>query len=577
MSEFPARIALFYDDEGYREKAPGTSGKSGRPEGPVGRQVAGAEFLDALVTHGRWAELTAVAPHEAGSAALLNHWVRHPKARTDGRALRVVPLGQFHRHFFPEAPAPVLHFPGPINPAYAWARQHGGASYCLSGVTHTICTWRVIDWFNQMITAPFESFDALICISRQARETIRTITGAYADHLRERFGGAPQLRPRLEHIPLGVNPDKYHPACPEERAEVRARLAARDDEVVVLFVGRLSYHTKVHPFPIYAGLDRAACETGVPVHLVMAGWATSDVTLEAFRSGARTFAPNVRTTFVDGTKPEWRHSVWHAADVFTSLTDNVQETLSQVILEGMACGLPVVATDWDGCKDQVVEGETGFRVPTYAVHEATRDLTSRLVLGEVNYDRFLAEANQAVAVDVPAASAAFARLLTDPALRRQMGEAGRRRVLEQFTWARVVRAYEELWAALDAERRAFRVAGATRRPHPGPACYPALDHSFAAYPGTILKGETLLQATDDSSARLEQFLAHPLTNYAADARCPVAPLSAVLNGTRQPVRVAELDALFAERGVETAKARATLAWMLKYDLLRVCSDLASNG
>lgn len=574
MSEFPAKIALFYDDEGYREKPAGAPTKSGKPEGPIGRRVAGAEFLDALVTHGRWTELTAVAPHEAGSAALLNHWVQLPPARTDGRSLRVVPLRQFHRHFFPEAPAPVLHFPGPINPAYAWARQHGGPSYCLSGVTHTICTWRVIDWFNQMLTAPFEPFDALICISRQAREAIRAVTGAYADHLRERFGGAPKLRARLEHVPLGVNPDKYRPATPEERAAVRARLGARDDELVVLFVGRLSYHTKVHPFPIYAGLSRAAQTTGAPVHLVMAGWATNDATLQAFRSGAAAFAPNIKTTFVDGTKPEWRYAVWHAADVFTSLTDNVQETLSQVVLEGMACGLPVVATDWDGCKDQVVEGETGFRVPAYALRGATRDLTSRLVLGEVNYERFLAEANQAVAIDVPAAAACFARLLTDAALRRQMGEAGRKRVLEQFTWARAVRAYEQLWSELNAERLAFR---ARERPHPGPACYPALDHSFASYPGTFLDGDTLLQSSEDAAAKLPLLAGHPLTSYAADARCAVAALGALLEGTRVPVRAADLVAGLAESGVDVAKARATLAWLLKYDLLRVCAAAAGSS
>ncbi len=569
MSAFPERIALFYDDSGYREKAPGAPGKAGRPAGPIGRQVAGVEFLDALLTHGRWSELTAVAPHEEGSAALLSHWVQQPPARTEGRALRVVPLGQFHRHFFPEAPAPILHFPGPINPAYAWARQHGGAAYCLTGVTHTICTWRVIDWFNQMVTAPFEPFDALICISRQAREALRTITGAFADHLRDRFGGNPRLHARLEHIPLGVNPDKYHPAAPEERAAARTRLGARDDEVVVLFVGRLSYHTKVHPFPIYAGLERAARETGLPVHLVMAGWATSDATMEAFRSGARAFAPNVRTTFVDGTKPEWRLSVWHAADVFTSLTDNVQETLSQVILEGMACGLPVVATDWDGCKDQVVEGETGFRIPTYTVRDATRDLTSRLVLGEINYDRFLAEANQAVAVDVSAAAGCFARLLTDPALRQQMGAAGRRRVLEHFTWAQAVRAYEELWAALDAERRAFRTAEVPRA-YPGPACYPALDHSFASYPGATLDGTTLLRADDDPAGRLPLILEHPLTGYAPGTRCAtVEVLGAVLEAARTPVTVGTLDSVLAENGVGFAAARASLAWLLKYGLLIV--------
>ena len=73
----------------------------------------------------------------------------------------------------------------------------------------------------------------------------------------------------------------------------------------------------------------------------------------------------------------------------------------------MASGLPVVASDWDGNRDQVVDGETGFLIPTYMVRGATADATSRLVVREVNYDFFLAECNQAVAVDPAAVAGAL--------------------------------------------------------------------------------------------------------------------------------------------------------------------------
>lgn len=33
----------------------------------------------------------------------------------------------------------------------------------------------------------------------------------------------------------------------------------------------------------------------------------------------------------------------------------------------MAAGLPVVVSDWDGHRDTVVDGENGFRIPTYAL------------------------------------------------------------------------------------------------------------------------------------------------------------------------------------------------------------------
>ena len=38
-------------------------------------------------------------------------------------------------------------------------------------------------------------------------------------------------------------------------------------------------------------------------------------------------------------------------DIFVSLSDNIQETFGLTPLEGMASGLPVVATDWNGYRD----------------------------------------------------------------------------------------------------------------------------------------------------------------------------------------------------------------------------------
>ena len=54
-----------------------------------------------------------------------------------------------------------------------------------------------------------------------------------------------------------------------------------------------------------------------------------------------------------------------------------------MIPEAMAGGLPVVASDWDGYRDMVVDGETGFLVPTSMVRDATADATSRLLVEAV--------------------------------------------------------------------------------------------------------------------------------------------------------------------------------------------------
>src|SRR5262249_2236179 len=153
--------------------------------------------------------------------------------------------------------------------------------------------------------------------------------------------------------------DRFRPPAAADRANQRARISVADDEVVVLCVGRLSHHAKAHPFPAYFAVDQAARRTGRKVALVFAGWSAHPGIGRAFRDGASRFAPNARIVFLDGQDPDVRTGVWHSADLFLSLPDNIQETFGLVVLEAMASGLPVVGSDWDGYRDLIVQGETG--------------------------------------------------------------------------------------------------------------------------------------------------------------------------------------------------------------------------
>ncbi len=563
---------LLYDDDAYVEQVtPRGTGASVR--GLMGRQVAGKEFLDAYLTHGSWENLAALVRSPAAAASLLRLCREHPSSQGRVRGLRVVEEAHFHRDFFPTPPAPLLYTPCPPDPRYAWARQHGGpGAFALCGVTHTLCSPDAARCLCEMVTAPFEPYDVLVCTSRAVVALVRAVTDAYADYLRERHGGTPQLCVRLEQIPLGVNTDRFRPATAEERAAQRHELGAADDEVVVLFVGRLAHHAKAHPFPLFHGLARAARESGRKAHLVLAGWAPNEAIHTAFVEGARACAPGVRVSLVSGTDPRVRFGVWHAADVFASLVDNLQETFGLAVVEAMAGGLPVVASDWDGYRDLVVPGETGYLVPTVMVRGATAEATSRLLLGEVDYDHFLAECSQAVTVDAAAAAAAFAPLLCDTALRRAHGEAGRRRALEVFAWPQVIRAYEELWRDQERERLARVGRKAERARGRGPACYPAPEESFAGYPSRWLQDEDLLHTTAGAEARLDELLTLPLVTHVAYSRsADPGLLRAVLAATARPRPLAEVEAVLRQAGVDPVPARATVAWLLKYDLLRATS------
>jgi len=571
------KVALVYDDDAYVEAGGGAPGL-------MGRQVAGRSFLEAYLRHGTFSELSALVRQRGSAASLIQLWRDHPATRTEPRALRVIETGEFHRTFFPVPPATILHAPQPPDPGFAWARQQGGPhTFALSGVTHSLCSAEAVDLLRSLVTAPFEPYDALVCTSRAVAEMVRELTAAYADHLRARLAGVPArgssipLPARLETIPLGVDIDHFLPASPHDRATARRSLDVADDAVAILYVGRLSHHAKAHPFPMFRGASLAAGASGRRVHLILAGWAAHPAVLDAFLDGARTFAANVRTSLVDGRDPTTRRSVWQAADLFVSPSDNIQETFGLAVLEAMASGLPVVASDWDGYRDLVDDGQTGFLVPTAMVEGATAATTARLLTGELTYDHFLAECSQATAVDVPGMAAALARLVGDRTLRLRMGEAGRRRAVEQFAWPRIIKLYEHLWHDQEAER--FALAGSGRSPWrgpAGPAAYPAPERTFAGYPTRRLGDADRVARPPGAGDTLDSLLAMPLTHHAPGRRVTdPGLLRAAL--ALAPCSLDDLDRFWSQAGIDQSVGRATLAWMLKYDLFRASDDNRPAG
>jgi glycosyltransferase involved in cell wall biosynthesis len=569
-------VALFYDDDAHFEASSLPSKPQPRaPGGLFGRHVANSEFLEAWLSHGAWQRMVGVVTNQLSSQSLARRFSNHPKVQGTARHLDIVGLPQFQRRFFPQPPAQVLHLPQPIDSEFAWIRHHKRShAFALSGVTHTMSLKGAMERFCDLVTGPFESYDTLFCISKAAVNVIRSVTDNYAAFLRERDGGDPRVRLRLSQVPFGVDAEKFQPASPEERSAARQQLGIAPDEVCVLFVGRLSYYSKVHPFPMYRAAAEAARRVGCKVHLVLAGWADAPSILQKFQHGAKVLAPGVKTTMVDGMQPGNHARVWKAADVFTSMSDNIQETLGLTILEAQACGLPVVTTDWDGCRESVAPGETGFLVSTRMVAGATAGGTSRHLMGETGYGEFLGETNQTVAVDSVEATNAFDRLFADAALRARMGLAGRARILDQFTWPHVIRQYETVWSEQEAIRRehaATALAAATdvSTVHT-PVSFPDVEYSFASYPSAFLGPDATLMAAPDAAVQLGVLLQLPLTNYVPAARI-VEPslLLRVVETAKEPCALETLEAVLGAGASDSQRRRATLAWLLKYDLLRV--------
>lgn len=567
--EFQPSVAIFFDADAYSE-AHGRSGVKEGPAGLMGRQVAGKEFLDGYLEHGNWESLTAVVRTRERADPLIQLCQEHLSSREKPRRLLIQPEADFLTEFAQaKPPARIVHFPCPMDARYAWARQAIDGRYALSGVTHTLSTISVTKALCDLVSAPFEPFDALICTSRAVVSMVREVTGSYADFLADRFGGTRPALPRLEMIPLGVNPTRFRPATMAERQAERAGFGIADDEIMVLCVGRLSHHAKAHPYPAFYAAEEATRRTGKKVVLVFAGWAAHPAIDKAFRDGARQFARLSRVLFVDGVDPIVRTGVWRAADVFLSLPDNIQETFGLVVVEGMSSGLPVVGSDWDGYRDLVVEGETGFLVSTAMLQGATQGATVRLLFGQSSYDRFLGECCQTVTVDLRSAADALTKLVEDSELRSRMGAAGRARVIERFTWAHVIRSYETLWREQEREVRAWK----QRRSAPAPANYPPPETSFVGYPTTWLTEENCVRTGAGAEVSLDTYLTLPLTNMVNDRRCSDrAILLRLLQLANEPRTIGALTQDLESSGIEGSIARSTIAWLMKYGLLTITEN-----
>ena len=279
-------------------------------------------------------------------------------------------------------------------------------AYSLSGITHTLSSVGAQRALASYLTAPYEEWDAVICTSHAVRRVVDRIVEENAAYLSERFGVAVPANARLQLpvIPLGVHTDLFDttaPAMREARARRRREIGAGDDDIVALFVGRLAWHAKANPLPMYSALESAAKRTGKRVHLVQAGWFGTEFIERGFREGAAALCPSVRCHFLDGRDPEVRADIWAVGDLFTSLVDNIQETFGLAPIEAMAAGLPVVAADWDGYRETVRDGVDGFLVPTTMTPPGFGGtMAYRHFSGLDSYDAYVGVAALNVAVDV---------------------------------------------------------------------------------------------------------------------------------------------------------------------------------
>jgi len=204
----------------------------------------------------------------------------------------------------------------------------------------------------------------------------------------------------IEAIGNGSDPAKFRPALPGEdtRTRLRAALGTPIDRPVIAMIGRLVAE-KGYPELFRAMKIATNAELWVVGDRLTSDHAQSiDADIKAVEADPE-LSKRIRFLGYRADVPE----ILRAVDAFT--LPSHREGMPRSIVEAMLSGLPVIATDIRGSREEVIDGETGLLVPL-------RDETA---LGE-----------------------ALKKIAGDASLRARMGQAGLARARALYDEAKVV-------------------------------------------------------------------------------------------------------------------------------------------
>lgn len=188
---------------------------------------------------------------------------------------------------------------------------------------------------RQMFASP--RLKKVICISDMVRQDIR------------RFYRVPD--DKLATIYNGIDLDAFCIQKPETRHEIREKHHIPQDALTYVFVG--------------SGFKRKGLETAIralpdAAHLIVVGKDKETARFQKIAAEMGSISDQCQRVHFVGPQKDVR-PYYAAADAFVFPT--IYEPFGSVVLEALACGLPVITTDRCGAGELITQGVEGFVLP----------------------------------------------------------------------------------------------------------------------------------------------------------------------------------------------------------------------
>lgn len=364
-------------------------------------------------------------------------------------------------------------------------RNRLGLPLPISGVTHSLDGAWMQTRFIQILLANPKSYDCIVCTSNCAKDLLTLAFEDIREAFARSFGGRLPQPPEMVQIPLGLSDRSFQV---RDRRQCRDELKIPANHCLMLSLARFSPRQKMDLSPLLETIQWLRKHGSLPAFTLILAGAGKPADLDLARSMVDHLQLQDCVRIEGNISFEKKTTLYSAADIFISLSDNFQETFGLTILEAMAHGLPIIASDFNGYKELVDDGRTGFLVPSYGSVDQDPWDQALGVLDPSSARFYLA---QKIAVDMSALAQALVELGSNPARRRDMSIRARARAM-RYHWQAIIPRYEELWDELKKRALASRASAAPPSP---PLLTPAIKRIYSHYPTAWLEGSVKVALT----------------------------------------------------------------------------------